>query len=115
MPGANSTRKQSRKKELRFQFALIRALLLRLAKDCLFQRFQVLVWPDLPREWKLIDRAPNAEAADKARKVFDALTKMSADEPKRLKFSGEAQELFNDWRGELESKIRGGGLHPALV
>ena len=85
------------------------------ANDCLFQRFQVLVWPDIPRQWKLIDRPPNAEAFDKARKIFETLTKMSADEPKRLRFSGEAQELLNDWRGELESKIRGGWLHPALA
>jgi putative DNA primase/helicase len=29
--------------------------------------------------------------------------------------AADAQELFNAWLGELEKKIRGGRLHPALV
>jgi putative DNA primase/helicase len=84
------------------------------ANDGLFQRFQVLVWPDTPREWRLIDRSPNADAAERARKVFKALTELSADEPRRLSFAPDAQELFNEWFTELEAKIRGGQLHPAL-
>lgn len=85
------------------------------ANDGLFQRFQVLVWPDTPRDWRLIDRPPDADAAEQARKIFQGLTELSADEPRRLKFAADAQELFNDWLGELETKIRGGQLHPALV
>jgi putative DNA primase/helicase len=75
----------------------------------------VLVWPDTSREWQLIDRPPDADAAERARKVFRALSEMSADEPRRLSFAPDAQELFNEWLAELESKIRGGQLHPALV
>jgi putative DNA primase/helicase len=85
------------------------------ANDGLFQRFQVLVWPDMPGRWRLIDRAPNADAAERARRVFTALTEITPDEPRRLNFSSEAQELFNEWLTELESKIRGGQLHPAFV
>lgn len=85
------------------------------ANDGLFQRFQVIVWPDTPREWRLIDRPPDADAAAQARKVFHALTEMSIDEPRRLSFATDAQELFNDWLSELETKIRGGQLNPALM
>jgi putative DNA primase/helicase len=85
------------------------------SNDGLFQRFQVMVWPDTPNDWRLIDRAPNADAAERARKVFEALTRVSADEPRRLSFDPAAQEPFNEWLAELESKIRGGQLHQAMV
>jgi len=85
------------------------------ANDGLFQRFQVMVWPDTPREWRLIDRPPNADAAERARKVFKALTELNADEPRRLSFAPDAQELYYAWWSELESKVRGNELHPALV
>src|SRR3990172_5131866 len=71
--------------------------------------------PDTAREWRLIDRPPKADATERARKVFEALIEMSADTPHRLRFAPEGQELFNEWLSELESKIRGGHLHPALA
>jgi len=85
------------------------------SNDGLFQRFQVLVWPDASCEWELVDRPPNAVALEQARKVFEALAGTSADEPRRLCFAPDAQELFYEWLTELETKIRGGQLHPALV
>jgi hypothetical protein len=30
--------------------------------DGLFQRFQIIVWPDPPLKWTLVDRAPNGAA-----------------------------------------------------
>ena len=85
------------------------------ANDGLIQRFQILVWPDVSRNWQLIDRPPDREAEERAAKVFETLTELSADEPRRLAFSAEAQELFFAWLAELESRVRGDELHPALV
>ena len=32
------------------------------SNDGLIQRFQLMVWPDTPREWKYVDRPPDAVA-----------------------------------------------------
>ena len=62
-----------------------------------------------------IDRPPDAKAEEQARRVFERLAGLFADEPKLLKFSAEGQELFNDWDTELEIKIRGDTIHPAMA
>ena len=84
------------------------------SNDGLFQRFQILVWPD-PVGSKPVDRAPNLKEEEKVHGVFKGLTEQGSEEPRRLRFAADAQELFNDWLEELESKIRTGDLHPALV
>jgi putative DNA primase/helicase len=80
------------------------------------QRFQNLVWPDTPAGWELVDRLPDAEAQSRARLVFERLASLPADEPKLLKFSPAAQQLFDTWLAELETtKLRTNALHPAMV
>jgi putative DNA primase/helicase len=83
--------------------------------DGLFQRLQLLVWPDFPKTWRLVDRSPDRAAAERAAQVFERLAELPVDEPLRLKFGDAAQELFYVWWSELEAKIRSGDLHPALV
>jgi hypothetical protein len=84
--------------------------------DGLFQRFQILVWPDPPRDWKLIDRPPNNYAEATAAKVFSALANLSPESPVRMRFDGDAQQLFFEWLSDLERKVRAeGGLHPAMI
>jgi hypothetical protein len=84
--------------------------------DGLFQRFQILVWPDAPNDWRLVDRPPNGTALVAAEKVYSQLANLSADNPARLSFNPEAQELFYEWWTELENKIRSNsGLSPSLV
>lgn len=84
--------------------------------DGLFQRFQILVWPDAPREWYLVDRAPNSSALAMGESVFFGLVKLSHEDPVRMCFAPDAQELFFSWWAELEGKIRGeSGLSPAMV
>ncbi len=84
--------------------------------DGLFQRFQILVWPDLPRGWKLVDRPADEGASRVVERIFDALAELSSDTPLVLRFAPDAQALFFDWWTELESKIRDdSGLAPALV
>ena len=93
--------------------------------DGLIQRFQVLVWPDAPNEWHDIDRWPNNVAKQRAFAVFqnlDLLTPEQAAIPSpvegetpALRFTPEAQDIFNEWRSDLESRLRDGSLAvPAL-
>ncbi len=91
--------------------------------DGLLQRFQLLVWPDPPRSWSNVDRWPDA-AKERAFTVYERLDALS---PKAagatddgegsmpaLRFVPEAQEIFDEWRGELETCLRGDELSPSL-
>lgn len=84
--------------------------------DGLFQRFQILVWPDLPSDWQLVDRLPNEAALRTMEKICDTLAGLSAGDPVRLRFTSDGQALFFDWLTDLERKIRGdSGLAPAYI
>jgi hypothetical protein len=85
------------------------------ADDGLFQRFQLLIWPDAPRGWKLVDRPPDASAIESARTMYSALVRLSAENPLRLHFASDAQQLFFDWWAELEKKVRGDCFAHALI
>ena len=85
------------------------------SNDGLIQRFQLLVWPDTPAEWNYIDRIPSAASEEVASRVFRRLVTLDSENPLRFRFDPEAQQLFVEWLADLESKIRGGELHPALV
>jgi putative DNA primase/helicase len=93
--------------------------------DGLMQRFQLLVWPDVPPDWKNIDRWPDSEARQRAYEVFIHLNRLisadinaDCDESlggiPYLRFDAEAQEIFDEWRAGLERRIRSGEEHPAL-
>lgn len=83
--------------------------------DGLFQRFQVLVYPDVIAEWHYVDRAPDRAAELAARNIFRRLALMDVDFPANLRFAPDAQELFVIWLTDLERRVRTFGMHPALV
>ena len=84
--------------------------------DGLLQRFQILIWPNAPRTWTLVDRPPNGHAQSLVETVFSSLASVSADNPSRLAFCPDAQGLFFEWWRELETKIRNNSdLHPAII
>ena len=85
------------------------------SNDGLIQRFQLLVWPDTAPDWSYVDRAPDAASEQQAARVFRKLVELDAENPARFRFAPDAQELFIEWLAELETKIRGDELHPALV
>jgi uncharacterized protein DUF3987 len=58
---------------------------------------------------------PSREAILDAEHLYNRLAHLDAAQPLRFRFDDEAQELFVAWLSELESKLRGVGLHPALV
>lgn len=94
--------------------------------DGLIQRFQLLVWPDISRAWQNVDRWPDSAARARARQVFEGLDRLDAtllgadhdlndpDGVAFLRFSDEAQALFDQWRAGLEARVRSGDLHPAM-
>lgn len=88
--------------------------------DGLLQRFQITVWPDPPKHWKNIDRWPDTEAKRIAYQVFRKFDDLQVpyrseeNEIPALRFSSEGQEIFNDWRHELEMRLRAGGLSSSL-
>ena len=81
--------------------------------DGLFQRFQITVYPD-SINWNYIDKAPNLTAQGRAFKIIRRLAEMDfreldgvqseGDGIPYMKFSDEAQELFEEWIKELETK-----------
>ncbi len=85
------------------------------SNDGLIQRFQLLVWPDTEGEWKYIDRPPDAAAEERIFEVFRTLATLDAATPLRFRFCAEAQKLFIEWITDLEPKLRGDELHPAMV
>lgn len=85
--------------------------------DGLIQRFQLAVWPDVPTSWRNVDRQPNREARAVAHAVYErfaALPEPSDDVP-AWRFTDTAQAIFDDWRADLEPRIRGDQLHPAMT
>jgi hypothetical protein len=92
--------------------------------DGLLQRFQLLVWPDPPARWTNVDRWPDTEAKNRAYEVFKRLDALdledfganSEDEEDipAVRFTDEAQEVFDRWRDELEGRLRTAELPPAL-
>jgi putative DNA primase/helicase len=93
--------------------------------DGLIQRFQLLVWPDVPPAWKNVDRWPDSAARQQAYEVYRRLNHLTSadlgadcDEDlggiPYLRFAPAAQEIFDEWRAGLEHRIRSGEDHPAL-
>ena len=83
--------------------------------DGLLQRFQVLVYPDIQQDWRYVDRPPRPEAISNGEHMYHRLAHLDAAQPLRFRFDGGAQELFVAWLTDLEGKLRGASLHPALV
>jgi hypothetical protein len=90
--------------------------------DGLLQRFQLLVWPDTPKAWKNVDRWPDTKAKNRAYEIFKQLDRyiplidklvLGTDIP-AIRFSDEAQELFNSWRTALEYRLRANVMSPTL-
>jgi len=98
--------------------------------DGLIQRFGLLVWPDVPAEWKHVDRNPDTTAKKAVMEVFQRLDHLDMKEINArrdvnpysdqedglpyLRFSIEGYDLFQKWRVDLEKRLRSGDLHPAL-
>jgi hypothetical protein len=91
--------------------------------DGLLQRLQLAVWPDAPDDWDECDRPPDREAREAAFQTFFRLdridpvavgaTILEGGIP-YVRFDADAQELFREWRGDLEYTLRRFDGHPAI-
>lgn len=94
--------------------------------DGLLQRFQLLVYPDLSKHWKKIDRAADEVERARVTRIFERLDTLDArrlgaerrddGEPAVVRFDTQAQAIFDDWHAQLERRLRGGEFeHEALA
>jgi hypothetical protein len=92
--------------------------------DGLVQRFQLMVWPEVSKQWKNVDRWPDKKSRDNAHDVIERLAnidpwQIDATEDEFggipfLRFSADAQGRFDGWRADLEQEVRSGELPPSL-
>ena len=94
--------------------------------DGLMQRFQLLVWPDDPHDWRDVDRWPDGDARRRAVEVFERLDRLDdgrliaeLDEGDRralpfVRFAPDAQDAFIEWRTALETRLRSRSEAPAV-
>lgn len=93
--------------------------------DGLLQRFGLMVYPDISPNWKEVDRYPDSTARDAVNLLVERLdspnlAKIGAEvDPNGgvpfLRFDEAAQVLFSEWRATLETRLRSGEEHPAIV
>lgn len=83
--------------------------------DGFLQRVQVLVWPDRPGEWRPVKRWPDTEARRRAYEVFAWLDRLvptqigaqiEEESIPYLRFNEAAQAVWDEWRAELENRLR---------
>jgi len=97
--------------------------------DGLIQHFGLLVWPDTGGDWRNVDRWPDGDAKRVAFQVYETLDQLNPEaigaqrdtgmdgEPDGLpylRFDAGGLGLFLEWRTDLETRLRGGDLHPAM-
>jgi putative DNA primase/helicase len=84
------------------------------SNDGLVQRFQLMVWPDIPPAWRYVDRQPDTNALECAGQVYRRMAALEAADSIRLQFDDEAQALFEQWLTDLEQRIRGEEIAPVM-
>jgi putative DNA primase/helicase len=89
--------------------------------DGMLQRFQMMIFIDHLGEWKAPDAWPASSAREMAYQVFQALDEMDLsflgthddDEIPYMRFAPDAQVIADQWRDELEQRLRGDALKEA--
>jgi hypothetical protein len=93
--------------------------------DGLLQRFQLLIYPDDNRDWRLVDQTPDNVAKQRAANVFKNLsamnfteygaTKEGADRFPYFRFDEQAQGVFYEWLTKLERDKLNADDQPILL
>ncbi len=81
--------------------------------DGLLQRFQVMVWPDLPKRFELIDEPSDRDAWQATTELFENMANLGDEyEPDEdggmpyLRFAPDAQVVFSRWLTKHENRLR---------
>jgi putative DNA primase/helicase len=92
----------------------------RRTNDGFIQRFQLLVFPEVPDSWENVDEKPNIQAEKEVCGILrdlEALNPITIGAKKDrwghipfLRFSPRAQRVFNAWYKKLMNEIRGGKI-----
>lgn len=94
--------------------------------DGFLQRFQLLVYPDVSKTWKYVDRYPDTDKKNAVYEVYQKivsgdLSVLSVRTPSvfekkipALRFDDEAQQTFVEWLTGLETEIRSEDIHPVM-
>jgi hypothetical protein len=89
------------------QAYLIQSLKQGAGDDGLIQRFQIMFWPELKKDWVLVDEEPDYVALENFNQLVE---KISAYQPvgefDLINFSEESQVLFNSFITNLEMRLR---------
>ena len=94
--------------------------------DGLLQRFGLMVYPDISPNWKEVDRYPDSEAKEAVNQLAEYLDNLNTlmdintesddfSNVPYMRFDDDAQILFSEWRANLESQLRSGEEHPAII
>ena len=91
--------------------------------DGMIQRFQMLVYPDVPEFKGIVDRAPNQNAGEQAKRLYHALIKTDfsalgarlENEKPVFKFSSDAQLKVMEWLNQLEFKLMNRENEPFII
>jgi putative DNA primase/helicase len=94
--------------------------------DGFLQRFSLMVWPDVNRQWEDIDRPLDIAPEWEATSVFHGFENMTnqmliqngvkanRDGIPTFRFAPDAQARFGEWRYTFEHRLRSGSLTPAF-
>lgn len=90
--------------------------------DGLMQRFQLAVYPDVPSDWRNVDRFPDSVAKRRVWETFQRLDAITAVDVSAdldgpipfLRFEADAQNVYDEWRSVWEPRVRSGNEHPAV-
>jgi len=89
-----------------------------LGDDGLIQRFQVIVWPDMPPDWVLVKGEASMVALEApVHEIFQCLNQLQfndEEQPILLPFTEEAQAHFDKWQEQHERRLRKGDLPPHM-
>ena len=93
--------------------------------DGLLQRFSLMVYPDISPECSYIDRSPDSAMRDAMNVLVEKLDKLVATEISAesdeystvpfLRFDVKAQAVFAEWTVALDTRLRSGEEHPAII
>lgn len=92
--------------------------------DGLLQRFGLIVYPDISPRYQYVDRFPDKPAREAVNDLVQKLHYLDVEaiatigefcKTPYLNFDDDAQEIFIKWLIKLETRLRSGEDHPAII